>query len=129
MAHTKDMQTNALRTPFAWLLALLVACGGTTPAPVSEPPPAGGPPALEPSRAPRFAGLVQEVLRGGPYSYLRITDGSDERWVVTMSPPPSLARRVEVESFGVRHDFYARRIDRRFATLEFGIVAPETPTL
>ncbi len=124
------MDTNVLRTGVAWLLALLVACGGPTAQqasePTREPERTAGPPAVEPSRHPRFSGVVREVLRGGPYSYLRIADRSDERWVVTMSPPPSPSQRVEVESFGVRHDFYARRIDRRFAALEFGIVEPET---
>jgi len=125
------METRSLRTPFAWLLALLVACGGV--APQSKPEPRGGPPAVEPSQQPRFSGVVAEVLRGGPYSYLRITHDSGEsegeRWVVTMSSPPPLARRVEVESFGLRRDFHARRIDRRFAVLEFGIVRPTNPEL
>jgi len=78
---------------------------------------------------PRYAGRVEEVLRAGPYSYLRIAAEGGERWVVTMSSPPAPHSRVEVDSYGVRRDFHARRIDRRFAVLEFGVVTGFNPSL
>lgn len=125
------MEARTLQTPFAWLVALLVACGGAAskPEPEPEPEPRGGPPAVEPSQQPRFSGVVEEVLRGGPYSYLRIANDSGEHWVVTMSSPPALSERVEVESFGMQRDFHARRIDRSFDVLEFGTVVHENPKL
>lgn len=109
------MQTRHRGWVEGWLLALTAACGG------APEPARGGPPAVLPAQE-RFAGEVQEVLRGGPYSYLRVAAASGERWVVTMSSPPPPRSRVEVESYGVRRDFHARRIDRRFAVLEFGAV-------
>lgn len=117
------MQTRARRWTGGWLLALVAACGGATTEPTR-----GGPPAVEPAQE-RFAGEVLEVLRGGPYSYLRISAASGERWVVTMSSPPPPRSRVEVESYGLRRDFHARRIDRRFAVLDFGVVTLASSTL
>ncbi len=109
---------------------LLTACGV---APAAAPPTStaasstiAGPPALEPASRARFVGTAAESLRAGPYTYLRVVTAEDERWVVTMDPPPPAQASVTVHSHGLRHDFHARRIDRRFATLDFGTVRVST---
>ena len=73
-----------------------------------------------------FVGMVAESLRAGPYTYLRVRTAEDERWVVTMDPPPPPLARVAVHSHGLRRDHHSRRLDRRFAALDFAAVRVAT---
>jgi len=115
------------------LLAAALACGPTstavTPAPAPAPAPEvlAGPPTPE---APavgdeRFTGLVLERLPAGPYTYLQVATGTGARWVVTMGSAPE--GPVEVRNMGIRKHFHARRLDRDFDELVFGIVASVGP--
>lgn len=105
---------------------LLAVCGvalaTAPPTSAAEVPTAAGPPALEPAARAHFVGVAAETLRAGPYTYLRVVTAEDERWVVTMDPPPPPLARVAVQSHGLRHDYHSRRLDRRFAALDFGTV-------
>lgn len=78
-------------------------------------PPAPGEESLE--------GVVAQHLPAGGYTYLRIEpERGEPRWVVTMRRDVGPGDRVRVDSLGSRHDFYSRRLDRRFAELVFGVV-------
>lgn len=71
----------------------------------------------------RLVGVVAERLPAGGYTYLWIEpEHGDSRWVVTMRRDVGAGDRVRVDSLGSRHDFYSRRLDRRFAELVFGVV-------
>ncbi len=103
------------------LSAALPACGRPAP-----PQPAvsalRGPPSTDPP-APgdeRFRGRVLERLPAGPYTYLRVATDTGPRWVVTMGAAPDGA--IEVRNMGTQKNFHARRLDRDFAELVFGIV-------
>lgn len=78
-------------------------------------PPAPGQEAL--------VGVVGEHLPAGGYTYLWVEpERGEPRWVVTMRRDVGAGDRVRVDSLGSRHDFYSRRLDRRFAELVFGVV-------
>lgn len=71
----------------------------------------------------QLVGVVAEHLPAGGYTYLWIEPEQGEpRWVVTMRRDVGAGDRVRVDSLGSRHDFYSRRLDRRFAELVFGVV-------
>ena len=71
----------------------------------------------------QLVGVVAEHLPAGGYTYLWIEPEQGEpRWVVTMQRDVDAGDRVRVDSLGSRHDFYSRRLDRRFAELVFGVV-------
>jgi hypothetical protein len=129
----------------ARLLAFfLLACGGTAeaPAPATSPAPAprleapqpeasradppGGNPlqALAPAEAgdDAFAGVVEESIPAGGYTYLRVATEDGDRWVATMGKGARVGHRVHVKNMGTRHDFHSRRLGRRFDELAFGIV-------
>lgn len=115
---------------------LVVSAADEASAPVAEPPaPAEDEPASTLSGPPtglippapgdeRVVGTVVEHLPTGNYHYLRVAPSEGEpRWVVTMGGEYREGVQVEVDSFGARHDFYSRRLDRRFDELVFGMVA------
>lgn len=99
-------------------------------APAPAPAPAeaslAGPPTDLTPPAPgdeHLTGTVIEHLPAGHYHYMRVApEHGDPRWVVTMGGEYREGARVEVSSFGARHDFYSRRLDRSFAELVFGMV-------
>jgi hypothetical protein len=71
----------------------------------------------------RLVGVVAEHLPAGGYTYLWVEpEHGERRWVVTMRRDVGAGDRVRVDSLGSRHDFYSRRLDRRFAELVFGVV-------
>ena len=71
----------------------------------------------------RLVGVVAEHLPAGGYTYLWVEpEQGPARWVVTMRRDVGQGDRVSVDSLGSRHDFYSRRLDRRFAELVFGVV-------
>lgn len=71
----------------------------------------------------RLVGVVAEHLPAGGYTYLWVEpEQGPARWVVTMRRDVGPGDRVSVDSLGSRHDFYSRRLDRRFAELVFGVV-------
>ena len=111
------------------LLASTLACGpAPAPAPATARTTLTGPP--KPSAAAagdeRFRGRVLERLPAGPYTYLRVDTEVGPRWVVTMGSAPE--GEVEVRNMGTQKNFHARRIDRDFDELVFGIVTAATPT-
>lgn len=69
-----------------------------------------------------FAGVVEESLPAGGYTYLRVATEDGDRWVATMGKGARVGHRVHVENMGTRHDFYSKRLGRRFDELAFGIV-------
>lgn len=69
------------------------------------------------------AGVVAERLPAGKYTYLRI-EGPEQFWIATIGAGVAPGRAVTVRSFACTDDFHSRRLDRRFATLHFGTVAP-----
>ncbi len=77
--------------------------------------------APEPGAA-ELTGTVTERLTAGSYSYLRIQDAGDERWIATMGAGAEVGARVIVRSFGTRRDFESPRLGRRFDELTFGSV-------
>ncbi|MBL8975328.1 MAG: hypothetical protein JNK56_32310 [Myxococcales bacterium] len=125
------MSTAPLAHARRLIAGLLLAAGGVAlaagpPTSAAAAPTSAGPPALEPAPRPRFVGMVAESLRAGPYTYLRVRTAEDERWVVTMDPPPPPLARVAVHSHGLRRDHHSRRLDRRFAALDFAAVRVAT---
>jgi hypothetical protein len=70
-----------------------------------------------------LVGVVAQHLPAGGYTYLQVELAQGEpRWVVTMRRDVGTGDRVRVDNLGSRHDFYSRRLDRRFAELVFGVV-------
>lgn len=87
---------------------------------LSGPPTGLVPPALGQEQ---LVGVVAQHLPAGGYTYLEITpEHGEPRWVVTMRRGIESGDRVRVDNLGSRHDFYSRRLDRRFAELVFGVV-------
>ncbi len=71
----------------------------------------------------RLEGVVARRLPAGGYTYLQVElEHGEPRWVVTMRRDVAAGDRVRVDNLGSRHDFYSRRLDRRFAELVFGVV-------
>ncbi len=93
----------------------------TTPSPAIAASPMGTLAAPEPGAA-ELTGTVTERLTAGSYSYLRIHDAGDERWIATMGAGADVGARVIVRSFGTRRDFESPRLGRRFDELTFGSV-------
>lgn len=66
-------------------------------------------------------GVVAERVPAGSYTYLRIAD-AEPFWIATMGTGPAPGTPVTVNSFARTSDFHSKRLDRRFATLHFGVV-------
>lgn len=122
--------------PWAWLwAALLLGCDAVAPASAAAVAQSSAPAAREtaptmplgelvepgPGEA-EFAGVVEQRLAAGSYTYLAVRVGAELRWVATMGPGREAGQRVHVRSMGTRTDFRSRRLDRTFAELVFGIV-------
>ncbi len=112
-----------------WVLAAMWAVSGCgDPASATTVPRTSlhGPPQLEAPGpdSPRFRGEVVERLHAGSYTYLQVATGDGHRWVVTMGKAPD--GLVEVRSMGTQKNFHARRLDRDFDELVFGIVTAVT---
>jgi hypothetical protein len=78
-----------------------------------------------PSEARPTEGRVVQRLPAGSYTYLalKLAQGDEPRWVVTMGQGQPLNTRVKVRSFGTQRDFYSNRLQRSFRELSFGIVS------
>ena len=122
--------------PWQWLLAaLLLGCEAVAPASARQADPAPTaearptapsiplaemtPPAADEKT---FAGVVEERLAAGSYTYLAVRTDSALRWVATMGDGAPLGARVQIENMGTRTDFFSRRLDRTFPELVFGVV-------
>lgn len=94
--------------------------------PAPEPARTGSPLAgLKTPRSPSFVGVVETRLPAGSYTYLAVRDDDDAlRWVATNGASVPAGSVVAVKSWGVRTDFYSRRLERSFPELEFGSVEP-----
>jgi hypothetical protein len=81
------------------------------------------------SSAPEtVAGEVRERLIAGPYTYFQLrTAGGAEHWVVVPDRQHQTSARLTVQGCTPRRDFVSRRLNRRFALLNFCLIAP-TPT-
>ncbi len=65
-----------------------------------------------------FAGVVEERLDAGGYTYLRVGD----RWVVGLDHGEQVGAVVEVKPLGLARDFRSARTGRTFDALWFGVV-------
>lgn len=130
------LTARAITWTFAISLGLVaVVVAGCTDEPssevaIAEPPPqpaitgsplSGG---LQAPRSPSFVGIVETRLPAGSYTYLAVRDDVQLRWVATNGQGAPAGSVVEVKSWGVRTDFYSRRLERSFPELEFGSVEP-----
>ncbi len=98
---------------------LAVAVAAQNPLPGIEPPTAA---------EKGWHGRVDEVVRAGSYTYLRVAcDDEVERWVVTLRSDFAIGARVTIKNMGTRRDFRSKRLARTFERLVFGIVHDETP--
>jgi hypothetical protein len=145
MVKSKSMQVDHRNGHRAWVAALAlagvsVACDAAARAEATVPSepvavvqaPAvrseslAGPPTELVPPAPgqeQLVGVVAQHLPAGGYTYLQLElEHGDPRWVVTMRRDVGTGDRVRVDNLGSRHDFYSRRLDRRFAELVFGVV-------
>lgn len=121
-------QTRAAARP-GWgprlgvVLAAMLLPLGCQRAPRTEP--AGGAQnpllQLEQPQAPRvLTGTVAEVVPAGSYFYARLVTPSGEPcWLASLGERPPLGRSVFARVLGTRHDFFSRRLGRRFATVHF----------
>jgi hypothetical protein len=74
------------------------------------------------------AGVVRERLIAGPYTYFQLrTDDGAEHWVVVPDRQHRTDARLTVQGCKPRRDFVSRRLNRRFALLNFCSLA-QTPT-
>ncbi|MFO0632703.1 MAG: hypothetical protein U0168_07635 [Nannocystaceae bacterium] len=109
----------------AWLLALS-ACGSAgEPAAAPRPAAAAVNPLQHAATATideHFDGTVRTRLRAGSYSYLAIDDGARTRWVAVMGEGLPEGSHADVHAVARRHDFFSRRLDRRFDELAFASV-------
>lgn len=105
-------------------LAAPAAASGLPAEAAAEPPPTNPLQALAPASAgdDTFAGVVQESIPAGGYTYLRVVTDTGDRWVATMGKGVPVGHRVHVKNMGTRHDFHSKRLGRRFDVLAFGIV-------
>ena len=115
------------------LFAAIVAGSGDDPPqevaieePAPEPARVGSPLSeLRAPRSPSWTGVVETTLPAGSYTYLALRDDDDAvRWVATNGKGAPTGSLVAVKSWGVRTDFYSRRLERSFPELEFGSVEP-----
>jgi hypothetical protein len=122
----------------ALVSSLVVACDSGSVAAEALPP--AQPPAvavstgmplseLQPPRSAEWTGIVETTLPAGSYTYLSVrevdvTGDAALRWVVTPGPGVHAGSTVTIHSWGVRKDFYSRRLDRTFSELEFASVSP-----
>ncbi|WP_437585818.1 hypothetical protein [Sorangium sp. So ce1000] len=73
-------------------------------------------------RAP-FAGVVEERLPAGSYTYVAVRTGETLTWAVTVGDAPPPGTSVQVRSMGRKMNFHSRRLARTFPDLVFGIVS------
>ncbi|WP_437521253.1 hypothetical protein WME79_28705 [Sorangium sp. So ce726] len=73
-------------------------------------------------RAP-IAGLVEERLPAGSYTYVAVRSGENLTWAVTVGDAPPPGTPVQVRSMGRKANFHSRRLARTFPELVFGIVS------
>jgi hypothetical protein len=82
----------------------------------------------EPFAPETVSGEVRERLIAGPYTYFQLrTAGGAEHWVVVPDRQHQTRARLAVQGCKPRRDFVSRRLNRRFALLNFCLIAP-TPT-
>ncbi len=111
--------------------AIVVGCADAPPeVAIEEPPPeparVGSPLSgtLQAPRSASFVGIVETRLAAGSYTYHAVRDDAALRWVATTGRGVPAGSVVAVKSWGVRTDFYSRRLERSFPELEFGSVEP-----
>lgn len=114
--------------PGRLILGLCVALGGLLgcaepgPEPQDQGPRAGGNPLAkgEFQRShERVSGPVLEVLEAGSYTYFKVGEGQQRRWIVVQDTRSRDAETLAFECFGRRHNFQSKRLDRVFEELHF----------
>ncbi|WP_437274895.1 hypothetical protein WME90_26995 [Sorangium sp. So ce375] len=73
-------------------------------------------------RAP-LAGVIEERLSAGSYTYVAVRAGETLTWAVTVGDAPPPGTPVQVRSMGRKTNFHSRRLARTFPDLVFGIVS------
>lgn len=106
-----------------WLTVLvwIVQAGCRRPIQGSPVPVADAPPQS-------ISGTVEQELAAGGYTYFLIrtaggSGGGSDRWVVVADRHHRGARHLSVDGCRTRRDFTSRRLDRRFAVLDFCSIA------
>lgn len=70
-------------------------------------------------------GRVDERLRAGPYTYMRLVDAKGvSRWIVTVGRGALVGHEADVKTFGARDNFYSARLGRTFEHVELAWVTP-----
>jgi hypothetical protein len=96
------------------MILLLLAGAGCRESPAA-PAPSG-----DTSTPETIAGVVRERLIAGPYTYFQLrTDDGAEHWVVVPDRQHRTSARLTVQGCEPRRDFVSRRLNRRFALLNF----------
>lgn len=87
----------------------------------AKPAPTAGMPKLADADVETVSGRIGTILDAGHYTYVRLDDDSDSRWVVAMGATGlSVGDDVAFSVLGQRRDFHSSRLDRDFSELIFG---------
>lgn len=106
------------------LATMALACAREPDAPIAAARASNGSPlhGLAEIDDTTWAGVVEERLEAGSYTYLAVRDASALRWIAVMGPGEAPGRTVQVHALGVRNDFHSARLDRDFDELVFATV-------
>lgn len=74
--------------------------------------------------------VVEEVIQGGPYLYIRYLENDADVWIATRSIEVGKGDAIRHADGMEMHNFYSRALDRTFDTIFFvdqlAVVSPET---
>ena len=118
-----------MRSSWLPVLAALAVAGCTdkkTETPSGSPPVGMAATAALATRPSGSSGKVLEKLEAGPYSYLRLSNGSGELWAAVPKTDKPVGSQVEVLDPMRMDGFESKTLGRTFDKIVFGRLAPET---
>jgi hypothetical protein len=92
---------------------------------LATPPPRPNPLTLATPVLEHFTAVVDERLKAGSYTYVRLHDAAGaERWIATLGATAPDTTQVTVDVFARLQRFESPRLGRTFAPLSFARLSP-----
>ena len=110
---------NAMTLALAAALAAVVGCSAKPETQASAEADATAAPAAAPVAENTFTGEVKETMEAGPYTYVRVDNGSEEIWAAASRFPVAVGDRVVVPLSMPMESFHSDSLDRDFELIYF----------
>ena len=110
--------------PLSLLLAATLGCQSKKSDAVVAAPTTGAPMSGEPAQAQGLTGKVLERIDAAPYSYLRLQTARGEVWAAVPEAKLEKGAEVTIASPMLMNNFESKTLNRTFAEIFFGNLAP-----